>query len=70
MKDNLSVKEFTEYFGVSEATFYNWKKKGIVKSFKIGGKLFIKSSEISELIKNGNQGGVKTSIPDKIINKI
>jgi len=59
MKDNLSVKEFTEYFGVCEATFYKWKKKGIVKSFKIGGKLFIKSSEVERL--KGEEGVNQTS---------
>lgn len=47
----LNTEEAMKLLKVSKVTIHNWKKKGIIKSHKIGRKLFFKKHEILESIK-------------------
>lgn len=49
--DLLTMPEVVKLLKVSKVTIHNWKKKGIIKSHKIGRKLFFKKEEILEDIK-------------------
>ncbi len=52
--DLLTMTEVLELLKVSKVTIHNWKKKGIIRSHKIGRKLFFKKDEILEAIKRQN----------------
>ena len=52
--DLLTMPEVIELLKVSKVTIHNWKKKGIIKSHKIGRKLFFKKTEILEAVKRQN----------------
>lgn len=45
-KELLTVKEAMLFLGVSEATIYNWKNKGILQFWGIGNRSYLKTSEI------------------------
>lgn len=46
----VSVPELASALGISERTAYDWLKKGIVRSVKIGGRLLIPREAIDELL--------------------
>ena len=45
----LSIDETRQYFGISKPCLYDWTKKGILKSHKVGGRVFYKRSDIDQL---------------------
>ena len=47
----LSRSEVMELLKISEATLYNYEKKGKLKGFQIGGRRLYKESEIFESLK-------------------
>jgi excisionase family DNA binding protein len=49
--DLLNMAETIELLKVSKVTIHNWKKAGIIKSHKMGRKLYFKESELLEAIK-------------------
>jgi len=46
----LNVKDIAEIFSIDRITVYNWRNKGILPLFRIGGKLFAKQEDIQKLI--------------------
>ncbi|TKC57623.1 helix-turn-helix domain-containing protein [Pedobacter hiemivivus] len=49
--DLMDMEEALKFLKVSKVTIHNWKKKGIIKSHKMGRKLYFKRSELLEAIK-------------------
>lgn len=47
----MTMEEVTKFLKVSKVTIHNWKKKGIIKSHKIGRKLYFKKAEIESAIR-------------------
>lgn len=47
----ISRKEAKELLGVTDVTIWNWSKQGKLKTYKIGGKVFLFRSEVMELVK-------------------
>ncbi|MBB3234526.1 helix-turn-helix transcriptional regulator [Phyllobacterium endophyticum] len=44
-----SIKEFCKAFGISEPTFYNWRKKGLApKVMQVGGRTLIAIDAVNE----------------------
>jgi hypothetical protein len=59
-KDEVKVytrKEIIEKFSISSVSLWRWEKMGLVKSQKIGGRLYFTEHEIKSLI--GQKGGSK-----------
>ena len=52
--DLLDMSEVLKFLKVSKVTIHNWKKKGIIKSHRIGRKLYFKKSEIESAIRFQN----------------
>ena len=49
----LTTEEVTQRLGVTRVTLYAWRKKGLIKSYKIENRVFFKWSEIiSQLEEN------------------
>ncbi|MET4080254.1 excisionase family DNA binding protein [Pedobacter sp. UYP30] len=48
--DLLDMEETMEILKVSKVTIHNWKKKGFIKSYKVGRKLYFKKAELVEAI--------------------
>ena len=54
MKDpneKLSIQEVSEELGVSELTIHNYIKKGFIKAFRIGRRVFIKRLDLDASLK-------------------
>jgi excisionase family DNA binding protein len=49
--DLIDTEETLSILKVSKMTIHNWKKKGIIKSYKVGRKIYFKKSELIEGIK-------------------
>jgi excisionase family DNA binding protein len=49
--DLIDMEETLSILKVSKMTIHNWKKKGIIKSHKMGRKLYFKKSELMEAVK-------------------
>lgn len=49
--DLMDMEEAIKFLKVSKVTIHNWKKKGIIKSHKMGRKLYFKRSELLDAIK-------------------
>lgn len=49
--DLMDMEEAIKFLKVSKVTIHNWKKKGIIKSHKMGRKLYFKRPELLEAIK-------------------
>ena len=47
----LGMEETLKLLKVSKVTIHNWKKKGIIKSHKMGRKLYFKRAELMDAIK-------------------
>lgn len=47
----MTMEEVTKFLKVSKVTIHNWKRKGIIKSHKIGRKLYFKKAEIESAIR-------------------
>jgi excisionase family DNA binding protein len=45
------VKELCELFQVSKPTIYEWIRKGKLKPFRIGSRVFFKGEDVEEMIK-------------------
>ena len=50
-KEIYTVAEACEILRTSRQTLDTWRKKKIIKSVKIGGKIFIKRSELLRVLK-------------------
>jgi predicted DNA-binding transcriptional regulator AlpA len=48
----LNMEEVLKFLKVSKVTIHNWKKKGIIKSHRIGRKLYFKRGELMNAIKH------------------
>jgi predicted DNA-binding transcriptional regulator AlpA len=48
----LNMEEVLKFLKVSKVTIHNWKKKGIIKSHRIGRKLYFKRCELMNAIKH------------------
>ena len=48
-------KEVMEFLGVSRRVIYEWQKKGVMETVKIGGKVYVPDSEIQRLLKGGKK---------------
>ena len=46
----LSRSEVASWLGVNESTVHNWKTKGIISAFQIGGRVFFKRKEVESAI--------------------
>lgn len=51
IKDNepnryYSAQEICERLGISKPTIHDWKKKGIIKSFKLGSRVYYRMDQI------------------------
>lgn len=44
----LSTEEVTKLLGVTRVTLFTWRKKGLIKSYKIENRVYFKWSEIIE----------------------
>lgn len=49
----LTTEEVTQRLGVTRVTLYAWRKKGLIKSYKIENRVFFKWSEILNHLKEG-----------------
>jgi excisionase family DNA binding protein len=49
--DLMDMTEVLKFLKVSKVTIHNWKKKGIIKSHRIGRKLYFKKSELDSAIR-------------------
>lgn len=49
-----TIKEAQKILKTSRQTLDVWRKKGILKAVKIGGKVFIKKDEIKKLLNEEN----------------
>jgi excisionase family DNA binding protein len=46
----LSVKEVSEYLGVTKITLYSWIKEGKLKAFKFGRSFRIAETDLKEFV--------------------
>ncbi len=46
----LSRSEVASWLGVNESTVHNWKTKGIISAYQIGGRVFFKRKEVESAI--------------------
>ncbi|EOR92748.1 hypothetical protein ADIARSV_4099 [Arcticibacter svalbardensis MN12-7] len=49
--DLMNMEEVIKFLKVSKVTIHNWKRNGIIKSHKMGRKLYFKKSEMLDAIK-------------------
>lgn len=49
--EKLSIKEVAQELDVSELTVHNYVKKGILKAFKIGRRVFIRRTDLESALK-------------------
>ena len=46
----LSRSEVAKMLSVNESTIFNWKKRGIISAFQIGGRVFYKRKDVEDAI--------------------
>lgn len=49
LKELNTPKETAEYFGVTKPCLHSWNEKGIIKSHKVGGRVYYRRADILEL---------------------
>lgn len=49
--EKLSIQEVADECDVTDLTVHNWIKKGYIKAFKIGRRVFIKRVDLDEALK-------------------
>ncbi len=42
----MTHKEVALYFNISPSTLYRWRKQGLIKAGKIGGRIYFRKSEV------------------------
>lgn len=47
---NMTIDEVAQYFNISKVTVHTWTKKGILKAYKIGNKVYYKHAEINKAL--------------------
>ncbi|MBD3320419.1 MAG: helix-turn-helix domain-containing protein [Chitinivibrionales bacterium] len=52
MENYVDVKKVSEYLGICEMTIYSWRYKGIIPSYKVGGKVAFRLSEIEKFMQS------------------
>jgi hypothetical protein len=57
MNKLLSTREVCEIFRTNRKTLHDWKQKGIIPYFTVGGKHFYESDKIDNLINGGQHDG-------------
>jgi excisionase family DNA binding protein len=50
-----SIKEVLELLKITKNTLTNWRKKGIIKTVQIGGRVLIKKEEVERLLKENTK---------------
>ena len=56
-KDYFTMAEATGIFRVDFSTLYNWNRKGYLKSFKIGGRVYYRRSDVEALLQDRQSNG-------------
>ena len=54
-KEYISVKEVLQSFSMCRSQFEELRKLGIIKTYKVKGKIYVKTAEIKEVYKNSRQ---------------
>lgn len=54
-KEYISVKEVLQSFSMCRSQFEELRKLGIIKTYKVKGKIYVKTAEIKEVFKNAKQ---------------
>jgi excisionase family DNA binding protein len=49
--DLLGIDQVKDYLKVSKVTIHKWKKRGLIKSHRIGRRIYFKKSELNESMK-------------------
>ena len=57
----LTINEVSKLFKCSLPTIWSWRKKGYLKAYSIGRRIFFKSNEIENSLKNLSELGNKPS---------
>lgn len=52
-EDLMTRKEGCDLLQVSDPTFWKWAKQGKIKTYKIGGRVYVKRSELMDVINTG-----------------
>ncbi len=53
VEDSLwSIKDVMKYFGCAKTTVFKWRTLGLIKSHKIGNKVYYKKADILKSLKN------------------
>jgi len=47
----MSQNEAVQFLGKSRQTLIKWRKRGIIKSYRLGGRVYFKPSELLEALK-------------------
>jgi excisionase family DNA binding protein len=55
----LSKKEVLQYLKISQRTLENWASQGLIRTYKIGGKIFIDQFQLDQDILNSRNGSKK-----------
>jgi excisionase family DNA binding protein len=55
MSELYTVSEVCQKLKIARQTLDTWRKKGVLKSIKIGGKVYIKEDEIIKLLKENEE---------------
>ena len=54
-----TVKEVVELLKITKNTLSNWRKKGIIKTIKIGNRVLIKREEVVRLLTENTENDLK-----------
>ncbi|TLX77021.1 helix-turn-helix domain-containing protein [Labilibacter sediminis] len=46
----MTIKEVSEYFQINRCTVYDWRKRGILKAYGIGRKVYFKADEVRSVL--------------------
>lgn len=49
-KDFLTTKEMCNYLHISKSTLERWRKKGVIKSYGVEGRVYFSRDEVKSLI--------------------
>lgn len=55
--DWLTLRRATQEYGPGHSTWYRWRDAGLLKHYKLMGKVVIKREDIEKLIKPSKRGG-------------
>ncbi len=61
-KEILSIAEACELLGIGRSTFYNYERKGIFKTYKLGRRRLVKREELIDAL---STTGAEVSAPNQ-----